>query len=101
MNLVGETDEPVTTDIKRLIRVPGSLHGKTGLRVTAIAIDELDEFDPLVHAVALPDDPVEVKVIKENYNIPMGGSEYDLENGSTSVPRYLAYFLLARGIAVL
>jgi len=32
----GETDEPVTCDIKRLIRLPGSLHGKTGLKVVEI-----------------------------------------------------------------
>ena len=25
--LAGETDEPVTSDVKRLIRLPGSLHG--------------------------------------------------------------------------
>lgn len=41
----GETDEPVTADIKRLIRLPGSLHGKTGLRVVTMTRDELDDFD--------------------------------------------------------
>ena len=34
--LSGEVDEPVTADIKRLIRLPGSVHGKSGLRVTPI-----------------------------------------------------------------
>jgi DNA primase small subunit len=41
----GETDEPVTADIKRLIRLPGSLHGKTGLRVVTMSRDDLDDFD--------------------------------------------------------
>ena len=48
---ISEIDEPVTSDIKRLIRLPGSLHGKTGLAVTPIKRDELDDFDPLRDAV--------------------------------------------------
>ncbi|CVK33100.1 DNA primase small subunit domain-containing protein [Methanoculleus bourgensis] len=31
-------DEPVTTDIKRLIRAPGSLHGGSGMRVVPLDI---------------------------------------------------------------
>lgn len=48
----GETDEPVTADVKRLIRLPGSLHGKTGLVTKPLALDELDAFDPFRDAVA-------------------------------------------------
>ncbi|MFQ5885338.1 MAG: DNA primase small subunit domain-containing protein, partial [Thermoplasmata archaeon] len=47
----GETDEPVTSDIKRLIRLPSSLHGKTGFRVVLLTRSQLDDFDPLVDAV--------------------------------------------------
>ena len=42
----GETDAPVTTDIHRLIRLPGSLHGGTGLRVTPLSLEELDGVRP-------------------------------------------------------
>ena len=34
----GETDEPVTADVRRLIRCPGSLHGGSGLRVTPLTL---------------------------------------------------------------
>ncbi|MEM3675916.1 MAG: DNA primase catalytic subunit PriS, partial [Thermoplasmataceae archaeon] len=34
-----EIDEPVTTDVHRLIRFPGSLHGKTGLMVKKVTPD--------------------------------------------------------------
>ncbi len=44
----GETDAPVTTDVHRLIRLPGSLHGGTGFRVLPLARSQLDAFDPLV-----------------------------------------------------
>jgi DNA primase small subunit len=42
-----EIDTPVTIDIHRLIRYPGSLHGKTGFKVQEISPDDLDGFTPL------------------------------------------------------
>ncbi|MCI4367328.1 MAG: DNA primase small subunit PriS, partial [Thermoplasmata archaeon] len=48
----GETDAPVTTDLHRLIRLPGSLHGGTGFRVRPIPREGLDRFDPFRDAVA-------------------------------------------------
>ena len=38
----GETDEVVTIDTRRQIRWPGSLHGKTGMRVTEFPLERLD-----------------------------------------------------------
>ncbi|MCI4371954.1 MAG: DNA primase small subunit PriS, partial [Thermoplasmata archaeon] len=46
-----ETDEPVTSDIKRLIRMPSSLHGKTGLAVIPLSREAVDGFRPLRDAV--------------------------------------------------
>ncbi|MFH0848317.1 MAG: DNA primase small subunit domain-containing protein [archaeon] len=43
-------DTVVTTDINRLIRIPGTLHGKTGL--LAMKIDKIDGFDPFADAIA-------------------------------------------------
>jgi len=42
-----EIDEPVTIDIHRLIRYPGSLHGKTGFKVQELTLKQLEEFNPL------------------------------------------------------
>src|SRR5690606_32198531 len=53
-------DEPVTTDTKRLIRLPSSLHGGSGLRVTPLAPKDLDDFDPLVDAVVFGEREVKV-----------------------------------------
>lgn len=94
----GETDEPVTCDIKRLIRLPSSLHGKTGLKVCQIDIDKLEDFDPLYDAVVFSDDIVKVK-LREKFRIKMKGEEFNLDRGLSKVPEYLAVFLVGRDIA--
>jgi len=94
----GETDEPVTCDVKRLIRLPDSLHGKTGFQVKNISLDTLNEFDPLVDAIVLPDNPVKVE-LNESINIKMNGENFNLEPMVNEVPSYLAVFLIGRKIA--
>jgi len=44
-------DTVVTTDIHRLIRMPGTLNGKTGLKATMLSLDELENFDPFSEPV--------------------------------------------------
>jgi DNA primase small subunit len=94
----GETDEPVTCDVKRLIRLPGSLHGKTGLKVVKIPLDGLKDFDPLSDAVVCSDDPIKIE-INEPVKIKMKGEKFDLKQGEEEVPSYLAVFLIGRKVA--
>ena len=94
----GETDEPVTCDIKRLIRLPLSLHGKTGLKVVPIEIEELMDFNPLDDAIALSDEPVKIHLIKD-FKISMNMQKFNLNLGENIVPSYLAYLLIGRRIA--
>lgn len=94
----GETDEPVTTDVKRLIRFPLSLHGGTGLRVTPLSVEGLESFDPLRDAVVFGSRPVEI-CLRAPYSIEMRGDSFDLDEGPTEVPLYAAVFLMARKIA--
>jgi len=51
-SLSAKVDTVVTTDIHRLIRLAGALHGKTGLRKVEAPISSIDTFDPLKSAVA-------------------------------------------------
>lgn len=96
-----EIDEPVTSDIKRLIRLPGSLHGKTGLRVTTMERDELDAFDPLRDAVpdTYSDDPVEL-FVKGRAEVELRGHRATYE-GRCEVPAYAAVFMIGRKMATL
>jgi DNA primase small subunit len=91
----GETDAPVTRDVHRLIRLPGSLHGKSSLRVVPLSIDELKDFEPLKDAVAFGDDPVKVTVMGD-MEIEIGGEKYKLKAGETELPEHAAIFLMAR-----
>lgn len=96
----GETDEPVTSDIKRLIRMPSSLHGKTGLAVVPLTRDALDDFRPLRDAVpaAWTDEPTPV-IITAKINAEIRGEAFNLTPGVNKVPQFLAIFLAARGLA--
>ena len=94
----GETDEPVTADVRRLIRCPGSLHGGSGLRVTPLSISGLEEFDPLEDAVVFGDEPVLLEITKP-FNTQMKGQSFSLKEGTEELPLYLAVFLMARGVA--
>jgi DNA primase small subunit len=101
VRLAGEADEPVTADTKRLIRLPTSLHGKTGFRVVELTRDQLDEFDPLVDALAFGDDPVEVEGLVDD-TIKLGGTEHTLSAGRrATLPEHAAVFACLRGMAQL
>ena len=98
--LSGEVDEPVTADVKRLIRLPGSVHGKSGLRVTPITRTELTDFDPLTMAVPkeYSDNPVTI-TLRKDYDLSMKGQHFKLSTGTTQVPEYAAVFLIGRKVA--
>ncbi len=90
-------DAPVTADTKRLIRMPGSLHGKTGLRVTEV--EDVDAFNPLRDAVVFGEDATAVRVTKGG-SVKLGDFYARLAPGRAKVPEYVAIFLICRGMAV-
>jgi DNA primase small subunit len=103
--LQGEMDAPVTTDIHRLIRMPGSLHGGTGFKACVLTRRELDSFDPFRDA-AMPDEtfsgkqaaPKVVLLQDIDYpfpDVPLKGREGETIDPST--PQTV--FLLLRGEA--
>jgi DNA primase small subunit len=96
----GETDEPVTADVRRLIRCPTSLHGGSGMRVTPLTLQALEEFDPLWDAVVFGEEPVAVDVLKP-FSTEMMDQSYRLQEGRTELPACVAVFLMARGAAEL
>jgi DNA primase small subunit len=96
-------DEPVTTDVRRLIRLPGSIHGGSGLVVTPIPRTAVESFDPLVDAV--PDrfrgQRIMIRVTEPGA-VFVGGDDAGItkvSEGVQSVDEYIGVFLMARGRA--
>ena len=100
LSRAAQADEPVTTDVKRLIRHPGSLHGGSGMRVVPLGVDQLDSFDPLIDAVVFGERKVSVDCAF-NLSMPILGNTYTLTAGQNTVPEALGVFLCCRGIAEL
>ncbi len=99
-----ETDAPVTTDIHRLIRLPGSLHGGTGLRVVPLTRDAVDDFNPFREAtIAAPSDGTSTPVTflqDVAYPFPHGGVRGSA-GATDELPTAQALFLVLRGEAAL
>ena len=98
-NETAPIDEPVTTDVRRLIRLPGTLHGGTGFVVQPIEPGDLDAFDPLSDAVA---DRFRGQRIMVDVTEPGPvdvGAETAMDPGPQSVEEYVGVFLMARGRA--
>ena len=93
-------DEPVTTDTHRLIRLPGSLHGGSGLVVTPIDRGALDSFEPLVDAVPerFTNQDISIK-IETAQEVALGGDTIKLNPGIHSVSEAVGVFLMTRGDA--
>ncbi|WP_254278837.1 DNA primase small subunit PriS [Haloarcula marina] len=93
-------DEPVTTDTNRLIRLPGSLHGGSGLEVRRIDRDDIDAFDPLVDAVPETFRGHEIAVdVTDGGLVELDGDSFTVAEGIQSVPEHVGVFLMARGRA--
>jgi len=99
----GETDAPVTTDIHRLIRLPNSLHGGTGFRVVPLTREEIAGFDPFRDALFAGLEGTTARVTytaEARYPFP-GGELHAVPAGTDELPTPEALFLLLRGEAEL
>ncbi|WP_049898609.1 DNA primase small subunit PriS [Halococcus agarilyticus] len=93
-------DEPVTTDTNRLIRLPGSLHGGSGLRVVPIARDHVEAFDPLGETIPETFRGQEITIeLDEETTVELDGDSFTLPAGTREVREYLGVFLMTRGHA--
>ncbi|MFW9865207.1 MAG: DNA primase small subunit domain-containing protein [Candidatus Thorarchaeota archaeon] len=111
-NKVGvEIDTPVTIDIHRLIRYPGSLHGKTGFRVQELNPDTLEKFNPLDEMNEMLDPIVFESKVQTTQKLEIVESELPATKikGETfgpyskgeiiEVPHHFAVFLLCKEVA--
>jgi DNA primase small subunit len=98
MALPAKIDTVVTTDIHRLIRMPETLNGKTGLKAAMVGLDRLEEFDPFsepavfegLQAVQVMEAPP-VRIRDQTFG-PFSDEKVEL-------PMSAAVLLVAKGVA--
>jgi DNA primase small subunit len=92
-------DTVVTTDVHRLIRMNGTLHGKTGLKKIEFPAKSLQDFDPFTEAVAFKKG--EVKVLVSNVpEFRLGGETLGpYKNETKELPVAAAVMLICKGRA--
>jgi DNA primase small subunit len=95
-------DRAVTTDMSRLIRIPDTLHGDTGLVAKTVSFAELASFDPTVSALAFDAKKAQNVVALDHLDFFFAGSAYALEKErAREVPLPVAMLLLCKRKALL
>jgi len=90
-------DPSVTTDVHRVFRMPGTLHGTTGM--LKMRLKSLDDFEPLSDPVVLGNNKVKVSV-RYSPEFSLNGEKLGpFKSETVSIPLYAAVYLLARGVA--
>ena len=98
-NQSSKIDTVVTTDIHRLIRMNGTLHGKTGLKKVEFPAKDLEDFDPFVGAVAFKCGEVEV-LVSDAPEFRLGGETLGpYKNETVELPTAAAIMLICKGRA--
>jgi DNA primase small subunit len=89
-------DTVVTTDVHRLIRLTGTLHGKTGLMKIEFPVSTIDAFDPFKSAVAFKEGTVTV-LVSNAPQFRLGDQTYGpYRNQRIVLPTAVAILLLCR-----
>ncbi len=94
-------DRSTSMDQYKIIRVPSTLHGSTGLLAKKIPFNSFSSFNALGESVVFSDAPVKVHVNRTPRFELKDESFGPFENETVELPEYAAVFLLCRKAAVL
>jgi len=92
-------DTVVTTDIHRLIRLAGTLHGKTGLMKLKFPLSNIEEFDPFKDAVAFKGGEATI-IVDEAPRFRLGEESFGpFKRERVNLPMAAALILLCKDLA--
>ncbi len=94
-------DRQTSIDLNKIIRVPSTLHGDTGLVAKIIPIDSLKSFDPFIDAVVFGNESVKVSVLGAPKFSLKGQTFGPFDNSIEELPLFAAIYLIGKGAAVL
>ncbi|MFH1587308.1 MAG: DNA primase small subunit domain-containing protein [Candidatus Diapherotrites archaeon] len=94
-----DVDRQTSVDIYKIVRVPETIHGGTGLIAKEIELDSLKNFNPLKETIAFGGESVKIKTSK----IPrfyLGEREWGpFDHEEAELPAFAAAYLIARNSA--
>jgi DNA primase small subunit len=93
-----DTDKMVTMDITRLIRLPNTIHGGSGLVAKKVSdLESFKAFDPLKDALAFTKHPTKIILNQVVGEFDLGGERLGpFEAGPVELPEYAAIYLLLK-----
>ena len=94
----------MTHDIGRVIRLIGSLNGKTGFSVRPLTRDEIVQFDPFRDALAITKGNLKVRFdsVLTIPKIRIGDDTHGpFHKESVELPMEVAIFMLCKGVATI
>jgi DNA primase small subunit len=94
-----QIDTVVTSDVHRLIRANGTLHGKTGLLKIEFPLKDIDTFDPFIEAVAFKGGFVTVEVSEAPEFMLCGETFGPFRRQRVELPTAAAVLLVLKGRA--
>jgi len=90
-------DESVTTDIHRIFRMPGTLHGNSGL--LKMRVNDLEGFRPEYDPVVLGDEQVTLSVQGSPVFSLKGNTFGPYSSEEPELPMYAAVYLMTKSLA--
>ncbi len=98
-----DTDVGVTQDLSKLIRVPNSIHGETGLVAKVIGIGDIERFDPWKDATLKDGPALKVRFAEDVPQLPFvfGGAGPFRKDEERELPQEQAVFFVLKGCATL
>lgn len=95
-------DKMVTIDTSRLIRLPDSLHGSSGLIAKNITLEELKNFNPLENAIAFKVNEIQIQLERDVPKFDFLSSSAEKfgpfrEKEMVKVPEAVGIYLLLKG----
>jgi DNA primase small subunit len=96
--LPAKIDTVVTTDIHRLIRMPGTLNGKTGLKASPVELESLEEFDPFAEPAVF--EGMQKVLVIEAPQLRIRDQTFGpFSDEKVQLPLAAAVLLIAKGVA--
>ena len=94
-----DVDRQTSLDKSKILRVPDTLHGGTGLQAKRVSLETLKAFDPFEDAVVFGSGPQKV-FVEFSPEFSLGGERFaEMRNEERELPLFVAVFLVASGRA--